>query len=162
MYYSSKYNSKVGLITLICDGEYLTNLYIENQKYKLKTCIENNNLQIFKDTKKWLDKYFNGDIPTINIKIKLEGTPFQKEVWNILTKIPYGKTITYKDIGLTIFNNRDKNKIPYQAIGQAVGKNPISIIIPCHRVIGSNGNLTGYNGGIEIKEKLLKIENIDI
>lgn len=160
--YNCKYDSKVGEITLISDGKYLTNLYIENQAKVSFKCIEDNDLEIFKNTKKWLDEYFSGKKPSIELKIKLEGSEFQKEVWSILNEIPYGKLTTYKEIADKITKRRGIKKMSAQAVGKAIGKNPISIIVPCHRVIGSDGSLTGYNGGIQIKEKLLRLENIDL
>lgn len=165
MNYYSKYNSKIGEITLISDGYSLTHLYIENQTHptiKFEECVLNDNLEIFKQTKNWLNEYFNKQIPRTNIKIKLQGSKFSKEVWEILKTIPYGKVITYKDIAEIIASKRNIKRMSCQAVGNAVGRNPTSIIIPCHRVIGSNGTLTGYNGGIDMKEKLLEIENISL
>ena len=156
--YKSIYKSEIGNIYLISDGLYLTHLFIEgqNSKINLKTLKLNDNLEIFKSVKKWLDMYFNKEIPNINIKMKLNGTIFQRKVWKILKTIPYGKTITYKDIR----NILDKTKkLSCQAVGNAINKNPISIIIPCHRVIGSNNKLIGYNGGINIKRYFLELEN---
>lgn len=161
MNYYSKYNSKLGQIIMISDGEFLTHLYIEKQTHpsiNFTDCILNNNLEIFKQTENWLNQYFNGQIPPDNIKTKLYGSNFSKEVWKILKTIPYGKVITYKDIANIIACKRQIKRMSAQAVGNAVGKNPISIIIPCHRVIGSNGKLIGYNGGLDIKEKLLEIE----
>ena len=124
---------------------------------------EKKDLPVFKSTYLWLKKYFSGENPPIsNVPIKpLEGTPFQKIVWKILLEIPYGSTITYGEIAREAARRLGKSKMSAQAVGQAVGQNPISIIIPCHRVIGANGNLTGYNGGIDVKIKLLEIEGID-
>ena len=120
------------------------------------------NLPIFKKTKEWLDIYFSGKkpdfIPTINIE---NASNFRKQVWQILLKIPYGKTITYGEISKQI-EQETENKVSAQAVGGAVGHNPISIIVPCHRVVGFNGNLTGYAGGIDRKIKLLKIEKVNL
>lgn len=168
MKYFCKYNSKVGVIILVSDGKYLTNLFIEGQKHNvnLYECIKCEDIDIFKSTKKWLDMYFSLHKPNINIDIKLDGTSFQKKVWKHLLNIPYGKTITYGDLANLVITDK---KMSARAVGHAVGKNPISIIIPCHRVIGKGGKLTGYNGGTTIKSKLLKLEgfrlhddNIDI
>lgn len=165
IHYVTKYNSPIGQLTLISEGEYLTNLYIEGQIYYLDNRIKylkKDNLEIFIQTKKWLNMYFEGNIPNIKLKIKLKGTPFQEEVWHILTTIPYGKIITYKDIANKIAKKKNIKIMSSQAVGRAVGNNPISIIIPCHRVIGTNGKLTGYNGGINLKRRLLNIENMHI
>ncbi len=156
MYYSL-YNSPLGIITLYCEDNYLTGLYLEGQKNKIDNSkyLRNDDLKIFKDTKKWLDMYFAKEIPNLRIDIKLKGTEFQIKVWNQLQEVPYGKTVTYKDI-------RDKldssQRLSCRAVGNAINKNPISIIVPCHRVIGSNNKLVGYNGGIEYKKYLLNIE----
>lgn len=162
MRYITTYPSLIGDIKLISDGVNLTHLYIQGQKHKIKfnNYIPNDNLEIFHMTKKWLDEYFMGNIPKTELKIKVSGTEFQKEVWNILKTIPYGTTTTYKNIAGTIAQKRNINKMSAQAVGCAIKNNPINIIIPCHRVIGTDGNLIGYNGGIELKIKLLKIEKI--
>lgn len=161
MNYITTYKSQIGTITLISDGISLTNLYIEGQKYNIKNIKdyhEENNLEIFQKTKKWLDTYFKGIKPNIDIKIKLNTTKFSEEVYTILKDIPYGELITYKDIAIKLKQKGITKNLCYQAVGRAVGNNPISIIIPCHRVIGSNNSLTGYNGGIELKKKILELE----
>ena len=112
----------------------------------------------FEVTIMWLDQYFDGKKPFITPPIQLEGTEFRKSVWSILQTIPYGNTITYGDIGKQIAQQQGKEKFSAQAVGGAVGHNPISIIIPCHRVIGSDGKLTGYAGGIERKKYMLDLE----
>lgn len=106
----------------------------------------------------WLDQYFSGKKPFIIPPIKLEGTEFRKSVWAVLQTIPYGVTTTYGDIGKEIAKQQGKDTMSAQAVGGAVGHNPISIIIPCHRVIGSNGKLTGYAGGMERKKYMLDLE----
>ena len=113
----------------------------------------------FEVTIMWLNQYFNGKKPFITPPIQLEGTEFRKSVWSILQTIPYGETITYGDIGKQIAQEQGKEKFSAQAVGGAVGHNPISIIVPCHRVIGSNGQLTGYAGGIERKKYMLDLES---
>ena len=163
MNYITTYKSQIGTITLISDGISLTNLYIEGQRHKLKNIEnyqQNDNLEIFQKTKKWLDTYFKGIKPNIDINIKLNTTKFSEEDYNILKDIPYGELITYKDIAIKLKQKGITKNLCYQAVGRAVGNNPISIIIPCHRVIGSNNSLTGYNGGIELKKKLLELEGI--
>lgn len=161
MKYKTTYKSVIGNLTLISDGTNLTHVILEKESYYQnikKEAKTNDNLEIFKQTKIWLDKYFNKKKPNIdNLKLKLEGTPFQIKVWNILKTIPYGKTITYGNIAKKI-----NSKTSARAVGGAIGHNPIPIIIPCHRVIGANNNLTGYTGGIDVKIKLLKLEGIDI
>ena len=160
--YKTEINSPLGTLTLTSDGENLTGLFIENQKYFLNgmtDLIQNDNLEIFNKTKKWLEKYFKEENPSINeLKLSLSGTEFQKIVWSCLLNIPYAKTITYKELGKVVAKKLGKNSMSSQAIGGAVGHNPISIIIPCHRVIGTDGTLTGYAGGIEKKAYLLKLE----
>lgn len=165
MNYICKYFSPIGTLILESDGENLTGLWINNQKYSpnsLKGYQENADLEVFKNTKKWLDCYFKGEKPDFDISIKLEGTPFRKAVWKILCEIPHGKVITYGDIAKKIANQNGIKKMSARAIGGAVGHNPISIIVPCHRVIGSSGSLTGYGGGIDAKIKLLELENIKV
>ena len=113
----------------------------------------------FEVTIMWLNQYFNGKKPFITPPIQLESTEFRKSVWSILQTIPYGETTTYGDIGKQIAQQQGKEKFSAQAVGGAVGHNPISIIVPCHRVIGSNGQLTGYAGGIERKKYMLDLES---
>lgn len=113
--------------------------------------------------KKWLDRYFNGEKPKISeIDLSPKGSEFAKKVWEILCKIPYGEVTTYGEIAKKIAKTMNKDKMSAQAVGGAVGHNPISIIIPCHRVVGSNGSLTGYAGGIDKKISLLKHEGVDM
>lgn len=161
--YKTEVPSPLGTLTLTSDGEYLTGLFIENQKYFLynfpKNLKKEDNLPIFKETKLWLNDYFNGKNPNPNnLNLNPQGTEFRKIVWQELLKIPYGKTITYKELGKKVASKLNKSSMSSQAIGGAVGHNPISIIIPCHRVIGTNGSLTGYAAGISKKEYLLKLE----
>lgn len=161
--YKTEINSPLGTLTLTSDGKNLTGLFIENQKYFLvgfKDLEEKNNLEIFQKTKIWLEKYFNGESPsTQELQLLPRGTNFQETVWNFLLDIPYGKTITYKELGKKVAEKLGKKSMSSQAIGNAVGHNPISIIIPCHRVIGTNGSLTGYAGGIDKKKWLLELES---
>ena len=165
MVYYILYNSPIGQLTVVSDKENIIGLWIENQKYFKSTIsgdmIEDNNLSILQDAKCWLDRYFNGDRPQINeLPLKPKGTKFRLLVWKILCEIPYGQVITYKDISKKICKVMNKEKMSSQAIGSAVGHNPISIIIPCHRVIGSDKTLKGYAGGVDKKEKLLNFEGI--
>ena len=163
-YYKSYYNSDlVGKLTLVSDGTNLIGLWFENQKPLVdnKECILiQKDLPIFDLTKKWLDKYFRGEKPKIEeIPIKLIGTEFRKKVWNVLINIPYGKVLTYGDISKLIYQTGHNNS---KIIGGTVGSNPISIIVPCHRVNGSKNQLTGYGGGLINKVRLLKLEKVDI
>lgn len=165
MNYINKYNSPLGIINLRSDGEYLTGLWFkgsyDNNKNK-ENSIEKE-LEIFNETKKWLDIYFSGINPNFTIKIKsLNETPFRKMVDDIMTTIPYGKTMTYGEISSLIAKKKSIKKMSSRAVGHAVGSNNICIILPCHRVVGKNGNLTGYGGGIKNKIELLKLEHNDM
>lgn len=146
---------------LAADEIGLTGVWFEEQKYfalHLDEKYEEKELPIFTDTKHWLDIYFSGKEPDFTVPLHLTGTDFQKEVWQILCSIPHGKTITYGEIARKIASNRGISRMSAQAVGGAVGHNPVSIIVPCHRVIGSDGNLTGYAGGIDKKAYLLALE----
>ena len=161
MYYKNYYQSPIGKIFLIAEDNFLIGLYFEAQKYfpqEIFDQIEKKNLVIFYVTKKWLDIYFNGYEPDFLPPLKMIGTDFQIEVWKLLLKIPYGKITTYGELSKVIADQRNLQRFSAQAIGDAVGKNKISIIIPCHRVIGSDGSLTGYAGGIDKKSRLLNLE----
>lgn len=165
--YKWKYNTPEGFtnIYMNSDGEYLTGLWFEGSRDSSKHTLEceEKELPIFKETSKWLDIYFSGKNPNFTPKYKINNlTPFRKEVIDIMNTIPYGKTITYNDISKIIATNRGINKMSSQAVGGAVGWNPICIIIPCHRVVGANGSLTGYGGGIKNKVFLLKLEGTNM
>ncbi len=168
IYYKNEYKSPLGIITICCnEDEKVVGLFFKNQKYFADNIdgkiTENNNLKIFVTVKNWLDKYFAGKKPNIKeIPIKFIGNDFRKSVWKILYKIPYGKTLTYGDIAKQIAKQKDIAKMSAQAIGGAVGHNPISIIVPCHRVVGKNGKLTGYAAGINKKKKLLELEQVNM
>ena len=159
MYYSCQYLSPIGELTLASDGTSLTGLWIKDQKHFAKhhsDPIYAPELPIFRDVTLWLDQYFDGNfLPANNIPLKPTGTMFQQQVWNILLRISPKQTLTYGQI-------TEELEIPGagQAVGAAVGHNPISIIIPCHRVLGAGGKLTGYAGGITAKVWLLKHEGI--
>lgn len=161
--YKSTYKTPEGFtnIYMNSDGEYLTGLWFEGSRDSTKHTIEceEKELQIFKETAKWLDIYFSGRNPNFTPKYKINNlTPFRKDVIDIMNTIPFGNVITYNDIAEIIAKNRKIDKMSAQAVGGAVGWNPICIIIPCHRVIGTNGSLTGYGGGINNKVSLLKLE----
>lgn len=152
-------------IIMNSDGENLTGLWFEDSRDSSNHIAdyEEKNLEIFKETSKWLDLYFSGKIPDFTPKYKIENlTPFRQEVIGIMNTIPYGKTVTYNDISKIISQKRGLKRMSSQAVGGAVGWNPICIIIPCHRVVGSNGSLTGYGGGIKNKVALLRLEQNDM
>ena len=165
MEYIYHYNSPLGGITLASDGNSLIGLWFDQQKYyanTLGTELEERELPVFKETVKWLDIYFSGRSPDFTPQLSLKITEFRKYVCEIMMKIPFGQTMTYGEIANIISKNNGKKRMSAQAVGGAVGHNPISIIIPCHRVIGSDGKLTGYAGGIDKKLWLLKLENVDL
>lgn len=161
MEYADTIKSPAGTLTVSSDGENITGLWIEGQKYfapGLGDDVAEKSIPLFKDVRKWLDIYFSGNEPDFALPLMPEGTPFQKAVWDILGRIPYGKTVTYGDIAMQYgVKNKGKRTSP-RAVGGAVGRNPISILIPCHRVIGKDGNLTGYAGGVSKKRLLLQSE----
>lgn len=151
-------------ILMSSDGEYLTGLWFKNSKdaSKHNQNGERKEVPILKETCRWLDIYFSGKNPDFTPKYKITNlTPFKEEVTEIMNKIPFGTTITYKEISLQIAKNRGISKMSSQAVGQAVGANPICIIIPCHRVVGVGGKLTGYGGGLKNKIALLELEKIE-
>ena len=167
MLFKTNYNSPLGTITLASDGKNLIGLWLIGQKYFggsiNQNMQENNCIKVFDETKAWLDKYFQGEKPQISeLPLAPIGNEFRQSVWKILCEIPYGEVTTYGEIAKKIAKQMGKEKMSAQAIGGAVGHNPISIIIPCHRVVGSNGSLTGYAGGISTKIKLLEHENVDM
>lgn len=157
MDYMSYYCSPIGGIFLSADDVGLTGLWFEKQKsfQPLDTVGES---QTIADTKWWLDLYFSGREPEFEPPLQFTGTAFQMEVWEILRIIPYGRTMTYGEIAKQIADRRGLSRMSPQAVGGAVGRNKIGIIIPCHRVIGADGSLTGYAGGLDKKEKLLRME----
>ena len=146
----------MGEIILTSDGENITSLSLSGQGADLAGAMENTDAPI-EAAKKWLAVYFSGDEPDFMPPIKFIGTAFQKEVWTLLREIPYGKTVSYKSIADKIAWRRG-GKMSAQAVGGAVGKNPVAIMVPCHRVIGTDGSLVGYAGGLDLKRALLAIE----
>lgn len=165
MTYIYHYNSPLGGITVSGNGSEITGLWFDGQKYfgtALAKEYEEKALPVFDETKKWLDIYFSGKDPKFTPPLKMETTSFRKTVWEILLTIPYGRTITYGAIAERIAGQKGVGRMSAQAVGGAVGHNAISLIIPCHRVVGTNGSLTGYAGGIEKKVKLLTLENTDM
>ena len=167
MYYQTTYKSPVGTLFLVSDEDNLIGLWLEGQKYFQATLKEepviNDQIEILQKTKSWLDHYFNGEKPDIKeLSLKPQGSLFRQEVWKILCEIPYGEVTTYGKIAKVVAQKLHKEKMSGQAVGNAVGHNPISIIIPCHRVVGTSGSLTGYAGGIDKKIALLKHEGVDM
>lgn len=167
MYCYYTYTSPIGKITVAASERSIVGLWIEGQRYYMDVLrgkeYEEKETDIIKLAKAWLDKYFNNERPEIHgLPIEFIGSDFRKDVWKILAEIPYGKIITYGDIAKQMAEKKGIKRMSAQAVGGAVGRNPISIIIPCHRVVGSNGSLTGYSGGIDIKIKLLKLEGVDL
>lgn len=165
MQYINTYDSPLGKILLACDDAGLTGLWFSGDKYYAsnltKTHIEKDT-PVLRNTKSWLDIYFAGKEPDFFPSIHMIGSLFQLTVWEILQKIPYGHTTTYGQIAKQIASNRNSGHMSAQAVGGAVGRNAISIIIPCHRVVGTNGSLTGYGGGLPRKIKLLAYEGINM
>ena len=167
MDFTAHYNSPLGSITLASDGTALTGLWFDGQKHFAATladeAIEEHDLPVFVETRRWLDRYFAGKRPDFTPPLAPTGTPFRQKVWKILLDIPYGKTMTYGEIAKRIVETFHETSLQTthmspQAVGGAVGHNPINLIIPCHRVVGADGSLTGYAGGLERKEWLLRLE----
>lgn len=147
------------------DGEYLTGLWFVGSKDAARhvSDCEKKNLPIFKETSKWLDIYFSGKNPDFIPKYKINNlTAFRKDVIDVMNLIPFGSTLTYNDIANIVAKKRGIKRMSSQAVGGAVGWNPICVIVPCHRVVGSNGSLTGYGGGIKNKVSLLRLEQNDM
>ena len=165
--YASRYESPVGTLLLAERNGKLVGVWIEGQKYFCETLSgqtpEFADTPILLQTKQWFDRYFNGERPQISeLSLAPEGSDFRKAVWQILCEIPYGKTVSYGEIARQMAKHLGLNRMSAQAVGGAVGHNPISIIIPCHRVVGTNGSLTGYAGGISKKRQLLALEGVDV
>ena len=165
MQYTTHYDSPLGGILLAADQQGLTGLWFDGEKYyadHLAPDHREGSLPPLEITRSWLDVYFNGKEPDFMPPIHMIGTDFQMSVWNILRQIPYGKTMTYGEIAAQIAKERGLAKMSAQAVGGAVGHNEISILIPCHRVVGTSGSLTGYAGGIAKKVALLKLEQVNM
>lgn len=169
MYYFATYTSPIGVLTLACDpgGKHLVGLWNEGQKHygaSIPEAMEENDcMPVFDTAKQWLDQYFAGKNPSLSaLPMAPIGSAFRREIWQILCEIPYGQVMTYLTISKQIAKKRGKESMSSQAVGGAIAHNPISIMIPCHRVVGSNGSLTGYAGGIQKKIKLLELEGVDL
>lgn len=165
MVYTYKYKSPLGEILLAADEVGLTGLWFEGQKHFANTlpneCISQET-EILIEAKKWLDIYFSGKEPKFTLPLHPTGSEFRQAVWQILLQIPYGQTVTYGEIARKMAEVKNIAHMSAQAVGGAVGHNEISIIIPCHRVVGANGSLTGYAGGIDKKIALLELEYTDM
>lgn len=165
-YYSCHYTSPLGGIRMLCVDEGLCGLWFDGQKYfggRFRRmpgfhAEEMKEHPVLSCASEWLDLYFSGRQPEFCPPVRLEGSPFQLEVWKILRRIPYGKTVTYKEIAVRTAESMGRQNMSAQAVGGAVGRNPVSVIVPCHRVLGSDGSLKGYAGGIEKKRGLLVLE----
>lgn len=165
MLYYKKIISPLGEITLRSDGFALTGLWFAGDKhYGDKDIAEATAkaLPVFSQTEKWLEEYFAGRQPQTQVPLRLLGSPFQKLVWQLLQKIPYGQLVTYTDIAREIAQKKSLKCMSAQAVGGAVGHNPLCLIVPCHRVVGKTGSLTGYAGGIQRKVALLQLEQVDM
>ena len=155
MIYFANYDSPLGYILLAADGEGLTTLDFTEKKDAVSR-----NHPILREAARWLDIYFSGQNPGFTPPLHMLGTPFQTEVWRLLLDIPFGKTTTYGALAKEIARRRGIRRMSAQAIGGAVGRNPVALIVPCHRVIGADGSLTGYAGGLDKKARLLSLEGI--
>lgn len=161
MEYFTRCPSPLGELLLASDGEALTGLWLPGQNVPASAqTAENRNLPVFAETRRWLEQYFAGHAPDFTPPLRPQGTPFRQEVWEILLAITYGTTRTYGEIAAQLARRRGIPRMSAQAVGGAVGHNPVSIIIPCHRVVGADGCLTGYAGGVEKKAALLRLEGI--
>lgn len=165
-----EYDSLLGAMLLAADETGVTGAWFAGQKYFARTLETDAReatgtqaaLQALDAARRWLDVYFSGREPDFSVPLHLTGTAFQQSVWAMLRAIPYGKTVTYGEIARRLAAERGVSRISAQAVGGAVGRNPVSVIVPCHRVVGADGGFTGYAGGIDKKQKLLALEKADI
>ena len=162
MVFISHYDSPLGGMTMASNGTHLVGLWFDGQKSFASTLDQQHevrdDLPVFEETLRWLDLYFAGKIPDFTPALFMRGTSFRCRVWETLRTIPYGQTMTYGELARAIAKENGLKSMSAQAVGGAVGHNPISLIIPCHRVIGADGSLTGYAGGIERKQWLIQRE----
>lgn len=165
MQYTGAYASPLGEILLACDSMGLTGLWFVGAKYFARTLPpehQEQDTQVLRETRRWLDIYFSGKEPGFLPPLHLAGTEFQLAVWGVLEQIPYGQTTTYGEIARQIAARKGLSRMSAQAVGGAVGHNPVSVLVPCHRVLGSNGSLTGYAGGVDKKRRLLSLEGVQL
>ena len=165
MTFIQHYDSPLGGILLAADAVGLTGLWFDGQKYfarGLSSEREERELPVLLEAKRWLDIYFTGKEPEFLPPLHPNGSAFRRSVWEILLQIPYGRTTTYGEIARRLAEKQKLPRMSAQAVGGALGHNEISIIIPCHRVVGTNGSLTGYAGGVDKKVKLLELEHADM
>ena len=165
MEYIHHYTSPLGGITIASDGTVLTGLWFDGQKYFGSTLTQNQEqkkIPVFEQAEQWLTIYFSGKEPDFTPPLSMKTTPFREAVWNIMRTIPYGKTMSYGEIARELARQRGVERMSAHAVGGAVSHNPISLMIPCHRVVGTNGSLTGYAGGIDKKVQLLTLEKADL
>ena len=160
MEYTRRYASPLGGITMTSDGTALTGLRFDGQRQPARgpdAAREEKPLPVFDETARWLDAYFRGAIPDFLPPLHLTATPFQSAVWQLLLKLSYGQTVTYGDLAAAL-ERQTGRRVSARAVGGAVGRNPIALLVPCHRVVGAHGALTGYAGGMERKARLLALE----
>lgn len=167
MYYAAQYPSPVGMLTLASDGDHLVGLWMEGQQYFGKSLPESPvscpDLPVFSLARTWLDGYFAGERPpAAALPLRPLGSAFRQEVWRLLREIPYGRVVTYGELAEKMAARMNRSGMSSRAVGGAVGHNPLSILIPCHRVVGAHGSLTGYAGGVERKRWLLEWEGVDL
>ena len=165
MQYTAAYQSSVGDVLLAADETGLTGVWFEGEKFyalSLDPEHEERETPIFAITRRWLDIYFSGHEPDFMPPVHMIGSEFRRCVWELLLQIPYGTTVTYGDLARQVARRRGLRRMSAQAVGGAVGHNEISIIVPCHRVVGTNGSLTGYAGGVDKKRRLLELEGVDM
>lgn len=163
MIYTCGIGTRLGFMTAAAENGHITGLWFAGQKYfphGSSAWADSSDYPVFVQLRIWLGRYFAGENPTMNLPLDLRGTTFQKEVWRFLSEIPYGSTSSYGEISKQLAAGRNLASMSAQAVGSAVGHNPISLLIPCHRVVGCAGQLTGYAGGLDKKEFLLELEKI--
>ncbi len=165
MQYTGSYSSPLGGILLAAEDGGLTGVWFQGQKYFART-LDSDHAErphpVLEETRRWLDIYFSGREPDFTPPLRPTGTPFQAEVWALLRAIPYGGIITYGELARRLAERRGASRMSVRAVGGAVGRNPVSILVPCHRVVGGDGGLTGYAGGVERKRRLLRLEGVSI
>lgn len=163
--YIHHYDSPLGGITIASDGEALTGLWFDDQKYFAESLSKEHGrkeLPVFDLADAWLDIYFSGKAPDFMPPLSMKTTEFRKAVWEILLEIPFGQTMSYGEIARRVAQQKGRSGMSAQAVGGAVGHNRITLFVPCHRVVGANGSLTGYAGGIDKKRYLLELEGVDL